>query len=124
MTQPVDRSSHGAVNLTELLTRVENDHELLDELIEIFKEEFPRILLSLQKSIACGNMKDVEAASHAMKGMLSGLSVTRAASIASRLEQLARDGKTSELTEVLALLEREVNDLLPELDTYTAEKKP
>jgi two-component system, sensor histidine kinase and response regulator len=124
MTQPVGRSSQGAVNLTELLTRVENDRDLLDELIEIFKEEFPRLLQSLQQFIACGDMKNVEATSHALKGMLSGLSVTRAAAIASRLEQLARDGKTSELTEVLAVLEREVTDLLPELDTYTAEKKP
>lgn len=43
MTQQRGRSSQVAVNLTELLVRVDNDHDLLCELIGIFKEEFPRL---------------------------------------------------------------------------------
>jgi HPt (histidine-containing phosphotransfer) domain-containing protein len=118
-----DRSSQGTVNLGELLTRVENDHELLCELIGIFKEDFPRLLQLLRQSVARQDMKNVEASSHALKGMLSGLSVTQAATTASRLEQMGREGKTSELTDVLTLLENEVADLLPELDAYTEKAK-
>jgi hypothetical protein len=44
MTPKGDHSSQRAVNRDELLTRVENDHELLCELIAIFKEDFPRLL--------------------------------------------------------------------------------
>jgi HPt (histidine-containing phosphotransfer) domain-containing protein len=121
MTQQRGRSSQVAVNLPELLIRVDNDHDLLRELIGIFKEEFPRLLRSLQQFVVCGDMKNVEATSHALKGMLSGLSVTRAAALAARLEQMARDGKTSGLTEDLALFESEVADLLPELDAYAEE---
>jgi HPt (histidine-containing phosphotransfer) domain-containing protein len=68
-------------------------------------------------------MKNVEVSSHALKGMLSALSVTRAAAIASRLEQMGRDGKTEGLTDVLILIEREVANSMPELDTYIAEMK-
>jgi HPt (histidine-containing phosphotransfer) domain-containing protein len=124
MTRKCDRSSQGAVNLGELLTRVENDHELLCELIGIFKEDFPRLLQSLQQSVAREDMKHVEATSHALKGMLSGLSVTQAAATASRLEQMGREGKTSGLTSALTLLENEVADLLPELNAYTEKAKP
>jgi HPt (histidine-containing phosphotransfer) domain-containing protein len=116
-----DRLAQGFVNLDELLMRVENDHVLLCELIGIFKEGFPRLLQSLQESVARGDMKNVEATSHALKGMLAGLSVTRAAGVASRLEQIGREGKTLELLDSLALLEREVADLFPELDGYTIE---
>jgi HPt (histidine-containing phosphotransfer) domain-containing protein len=123
MTQKGDRSSQGAVNLGELLTRVENDSELLCELIGIFKEDFPRLLQSLQQSVAREDMKNVEATSHALKGMLSGLSVTQAAATASRLEQMGREGKTSGLTDALTLLESEVAQLLPELDAYAEEAK-
>ena len=123
MTQKGDRSSEGTVNLGELLTRVENDHELLCELIGIFKEDFPRLLQSLQQSVAREDMKNVEATSHALKGMLSGLSVTQAAATASRLEEMGHEGKTSGLTDVLRLLESEVAQLLPELDAYTKEAK-
>ena len=123
MTRQGDRPALVAVNLDELLLRVENDLDLLGELIGIFREEFPRLLQCLQDSITREDMKNVEAASHALKGMLSGLSVTQAAATASRLEQMGREGKTSGLTDALTLLESEVAQLLPELDAYTAEEK-
>ena len=121
MTRQPDRASKASVNLEELLRRVDNDYDLLSELIGIFKEEFPRLLRSLQQFVVSGDMKNVEATSHALKGMLSGLSVSRAAALAAGLEQMARDGKTSRLTEDLALFESEVADLLPELDAYAEE---
>jgi HPt (histidine-containing phosphotransfer) domain-containing protein len=124
MTQQDNHSSQGAVNLGELLTRVENDHELLRELIDIFKKDLPCLLQSLQKSVAREDMKNVEATSHALKGMLSGLSVTQAAATASRLEQMGREGNTSELADALTLLESELADLLPELDVYASEVNP
>jgi len=124
MTQQGDRSSQVKVNLDELLARVENDHELLCELIDIFKEDFPRLMQLLQQSVSRKDMRSVEAASHALKGMLSGLSVTQAAATASRLEEMAREGKTSGLIDVLRLLENEVAGLLPELDGYAEKAKP
>ena len=119
-----ERSSQAGVNRSELLERVDNDRDLLCELIGIFKEEFPRLLEALRQSVAGEDLKTVEATSHALRGMLSGLSVTRAAAIASRLEQVGREGRTQELAETLALLESEVADLLPELDGYATERQP
>jgi HPt (histidine-containing phosphotransfer) domain-containing protein len=124
MTTESDRLSQVGVDLPELLSRVENDLALLGELIGIFKEELPILMRSLQGSIARGDMKHLEVTSHALKGMLSGLSVTRAAEIASRLEQSAREGKSSGLGDDLNLLEREIANLLPELDAYATATKP
>jgi HPt (histidine-containing phosphotransfer) domain-containing protein len=123
MTQQSDRSSQGAVNLADLLARVENDHELLSELIGIFNQDFPCLLQSLQRSVVLEDMKNVEATSHALKGMLSGLSVMQAAATASLLEQMGREGKTSGLTDALTLLESQVAQLLPELEAYVEEAK-
>jgi HPt (histidine-containing phosphotransfer) domain-containing protein len=123
MTQQGGGSSQGTVNLGELLARVENDHELLRELIAIFKEDFPRLLQVLQKSVAIQDLKNVQETSHALKGMLSGLSVTRASALASQLEQMGRDGISSRMTETLALLEQEVENLLPELDVCGMDAK-
>jgi hypothetical protein len=39
--------SRPAWNLQDLLTRVDNDHELLRELLIIFKADFPRTMRSL-----------------------------------------------------------------------------
>jgi two-component system, sensor histidine kinase and response regulator len=121
MRQKDDPFAQGAADLADLLARVENDHELLCELIVIFKEDFPRALQSLQESVAREDMKAVELTSHALKGMLSGLSVLQAAVTASRLEQLGRERKTLGLTDALTLLESQVAQLLPELDAYAEE---
>jgi HPt (histidine-containing phosphotransfer) domain-containing protein len=123
MTHQRDGSSQVAVNLPELLVRVDNDRDLLCELIGIFKDEFPRLLRFLQQFVVRGDMKNVEATSHALKGMLSGLSVTRATALAAGLEQIARAGERLELTNALALFENEVAGLLPELDGYAEEAK-
>jgi two-component system sensor histidine kinase/response regulator len=116
MRRQDDRSAQVAVNLPELLIRVDNDRDLLRELIEIFKEEFPRLLLQLREHIVRGDLKSVESTSHGLKGMLSGLSAMRAADVAARIEQMGRDRNSSGLNDDVALLEREVERVLPELD--------
>jgi HPt (histidine-containing phosphotransfer) domain-containing protein len=121
MTIHSDRLSEVGVDLSDLLLRLENDIDLLGELVSIFKEEFPTLLRELQESIAREDIKKIEVTSHAMKGMLSGLSATRAAAIASQVEQMARDGKSSGLADSLTALEREVDNMLPELDAYMVE---
>jgi HPt (histidine-containing phosphotransfer) domain-containing protein len=123
MRQPGHRSSQGIVNLDDLLMRVENDQAFLCELISIFKEEFPPLLQSLQDSVARGDIKNVEKASHGLKGILSGLSVTRAAGLASRIEWMARAGERLELPGALTVLEKEVADLMREVDAYVEEPK-
>jgi HPt (histidine-containing phosphotransfer) domain-containing protein len=121
MSAQDNRFSQGTVDLEDLLIRVENDRVLLCELIGIFKEDFPPLLQSLRESMARGDIRNVEGSSHALKGILSGLSVSRAAALASRLEEMAHAGETLKLPDVLTLFELEVADLLPELDRYTEE---
>jgi HPt (histidine-containing phosphotransfer) domain-containing protein len=124
MTQERNRNSQVALNLPELLERVDNDHNLLRELVEIFKQQSPRLLHQLQGEIACGDLKSVENTSHALKGMLSGLSAIRAAEVAARLERLGRGGVSSGLGDAVALLEKEVEQLLPELEASIIKAEP
>jgi HPt (histidine-containing phosphotransfer) domain-containing protein len=118
MTQQNDRSSQVAVNLPELLVRIDNDRDLLLELIDIFKEEFPRLFQQLQEHVVRGDMKSVEKTCHGLRGMLSGLSANHGATIAARLEQMGRDRDSSGLNDAVALLDREYKKLLPELDAF------
>jgi HPt (histidine-containing phosphotransfer) domain-containing protein len=124
MLKQMDRPLEPAVNFPDLLTRVGNDRELICELFEMFKEEFPGRQQSLQESVRCAQMKDVEKVSHTLKGMLSSLSVTRAAAAAARLEQIGRDQEISRLGDALTNFEYEVANLLSELDAYLAGAQP
>jgi two-component system, sensor histidine kinase and response regulator len=121
MTHQRDGSSHIVLNLPELLLRVENDRDLLRELIEIFKEESPRLLQQLHGHVVRKDMKSVEETSHGLKGMLSGLSAMPAASVAARLERMGREGDFAGLSDELTHLKREIEQLLPELDASITE---
>jgi len=120
-----NRSSDAAsVNLSELLARVDNDRELLRELLSIFKNEFPDHLQALRNAVAANDADQAARVSHTLKGMLANLAVTKAAASASRLEQLARAGEISSLGGALAAFEKEVQGLLPEMESYVAGARP
>jgi HPt (histidine-containing phosphotransfer) domain-containing protein len=116
--------THGPrVNLPELLTRVGDDRELLRELLSILKADFPGHLQALREGVARKDLKQVMFVSHTLRGMLSNLAVTKAAASAAQLEHLAGEGREVPLKKALAEFEREVDGLLPEMETYMAEAK-
>ena len=78
-------------NLPELLERVDND-QVLRELLDIFKEDFPQTFRSLKSAVTDGDLKSSSRLSHTLKGMLSSLGATRAAAAASKLEALSSAG--------------------------------
>lgn len=110
-----------AWNQAELLERVDNDRELVLELLAIFKEDFPRTILSLEAAMSSGNLENSGSLSHSLKGMLSNLGAARAATAAARLEELATAGDIAAMKSAFEALECEAACLLPELDEYARE---
>ncbi|HKN77140.1 MAG TPA: Hpt domain-containing protein [Candidatus Acidoferrum sp.] len=108
-------------NVAELLERIDNDQVLLRELLNIFKEDFPQSFRSLQAAVTAEDLKSSSRLSHTLKGMLSSLGATRAASAAAKLEALSSAGETAPMGRALSALESEADSLLPELDAYMAE---
>jgi HPt (histidine-containing phosphotransfer) domain-containing protein len=116
-----NHSQRSRVDLPELLNRVDNDRELLHDLLTIFKEEFPRHLQALHDAVTSQDMTQTRVVSHTLKGMLSNLAVTGAATAAAQLEQLADDGAKASLQEAFTAFELQVQGLLPEMETHMAE---
>lgn len=105
----------------ELLGRVENDPELLQEILGLFKVEFPRNLHALELAVASGDLKKSATLSHTLKGMLSNLAAHRASAASAKLEQLCAAGNGGALAGALGELQAEAAVLLPHLDAYIAE---
>jgi len=114
---------NAAVNLPELLSRVENDWDLLRELAGIFHEEFPRYTDALRLAIQDGNLEQAREAAHALKGMLANLAAARPAAAASELEQLAKSGQHAALAAFFAKFEADTKGLPAELEGYMAGAK-
>jgi CheY-like chemotaxis protein/HPt (histidine-containing phosphotransfer) domain-containing protein len=105
----------------ELLARVDNDRELLQELLMIFKEEFPRHLQALREAVDSSNGDRVASTAHALKGMLLNLAAHHAAASVSRLEQLGRSGDLPACQKAFAAFEKDATILLPQLEACVAE---
>jgi HPt (histidine-containing phosphotransfer) domain-containing protein len=109
------------IDFSELLARVENDRDLMRELLSIFKEEFPQRHLALGKAVKSLDAKQVASEAHALKGMLFNLAARGAAEAAARLEQLGREGKSTQFRESLATFDNTAEELLRQLDACLAE---
>jgi two-component system, sensor histidine kinase and response regulator len=109
------------IDMAELLSRVDNDHELLRDVVSIFQEDFPRHLEALRRAVAVSDLNQVKITSHTMKGMLANLSADRGAASAAQLEQLAGTGLTALMPNALAEFEQEVEGLLAEIQIRAEE---
>lgn len=105
------------LNLEDLLSRVDNDRELVSELFFIFKSVFPSHLQRLSDAVANELPKQVEAESHTLKGMLLNLSAARAAASAADLESLGRQGKIAGIGEALTAFQSEAQTLLLQMES-------
>jgi len=94
-------------NKVEALDRLGGDQELLQELIQIFLEESPKLLSKLQKAVSDSDAEAVMQCAHSVKGELSCLGGDDAAKAAQELETMGRNKTLAGSAEALVTFERE-----------------
>ena len=112
----------GVLDITDLLSRVDNDRELVAELFSIFKSIFPSHLQRLSDAVANDLSKQVEAESHTLKGMLLNLSAARAAAMVADLESMGRDGKIAGMREAFTEFQKEAETLLLQIESVESQR--
>lgn len=74
----------------EILTRLGNDQELLEEIIQVYFEDSPELIEQLRDAIDAGDAKRLSAAAHRLKGLLSNFAIAELTTQAQLLEQCGR----------------------------------
>jgi hypothetical protein len=120
MTQLPTPSLLNLVNMPDLMDRVDNDCELLQELFLLFRVEFPRLQIELQNAVSKTNMRQTAKTAHMLKGMLANLSFERAAASVKTLEERAALEDRPGTECALNVFDNEVATLLPSLEAYLA----
>lgn len=108
------------IDLPDLLMRVDNDRELLLEIVDIFKQEFPRLQWELEQAILSHDLPQTEQRAHALKGMLLNLSIQGGAAAVAEIERRARAGEPAGIEESFADFADALHGLLPGIDAYIA----
>ena len=104
-----------AVQHEELLERVGGSHELLVEVIDLFLEDGPQLLSTIQEALARGDADGVRRGAHALKGSAGNFGASTLVAIAHQMEIHAAAGSPDALADLLQALKTELSELSAEL---------
>jgi two-component system sensor histidine kinase/response regulator len=91
------------------------DQEVVGIIADIFLEQWPLDKQKMQQALLAGDLKTMLHTSHAMKGTLAMFGAKPASELAYTIEQLASQGASVGLSELLATLQIEVDYLVTAL---------
>ena len=94
-----------------LLALVGDDKELMQEIVELYLKEYPRILGDIRAAAASGEVRALEFSAHALKGSVSNMAAKRAYAAAIELETHAHADQLPAARDSLTTLERELSRL-------------
>jgi PAS domain S-box-containing protein len=94
-----------------LMERLDGDRELLAEIVELFLESAPRLLLDVKKALGDSKGEALGRAAHALKGAVANFGARAAMDAALRMEQRARQGDVAGARAAWAPLEKEMTRL-------------
>ena len=104
------------VDWATALDRLQGDRGLLEEIVDVFREECPRLMAQARQAIAGGDAAQLRLAAHTLKGALVNFAAQDAVEAARRLEMLGKQGALAEAPQAFSELERQLERLRPVLD--------
>ena len=109
---PADLPIH---DRADALSRIDNDAELLDSLLDMFRSDHPGYLDAVDQALAAADPAALRQAAHTLKGVLATLSAQRSEYSARQLEQAARFENLALCQVLVPRLRQEVADFLQAL---------
>jgi two-component system, sensor histidine kinase and response regulator len=115
---------NSAVDVAQLLDRIENDRSFLAELVDVFRRDYPRDIDAIKSAIEAQNAAELQRAAHALKGALGNLAATRAATLAAELERMGRSPDLSNAQRTLDSLVSELPNVTQALESLCPVAQP
>lgn len=82
----------------EVLRWYDNDHEAIQELVGLVRQDLPRYVTSLESAAEAGDLAEVGRFAHTIKGAVGNVCALKLCGIAEGLEQAARSGNFDRVT--------------------------
>ena len=101
-----------------LLSRLEGDEQLANEVIALFLDECPKLLAAVRQVAKRRDASGLERAAHRLKGSLGDIAAPQAYHAADKLEQMARKKNLEDAEAALESLEDALHCLANELHDH------
>jgi signal transduction histidine kinase/CheY-like chemotaxis protein len=122
--RPAPKAEGPAFDRAAVLGRVGGDTRLLQELVNLFSEEWPRLLAEVRDGLAGTDVGRVKESAHTLKGAIANFDAAPALEAAQRLEVRARAGDLTGAQDACADLEAALSRLGPALTAFADGGRP
>ncbi|MBL8176340.1 MAG: Hpt domain-containing protein [Bryobacterales bacterium] len=99
------------------LERVGGDSELLQEMAQLFLDEYPSQLDAVRVAVLARDAKALERSAHSLKGSVGNFGAAAAQDAALRLEMIGRRGELQDVEQEFRNLEAALSALQPEMES-------
>jgi CheY-like chemotaxis protein len=103
------------LNEATLLARFEGEQGLLKEVVRLFLDDCPNMVIGIRGAAERGDAREMERAAHKMKGSVANFAASATYDAALRLEVMGRAGHLEQASEALEQLESALEELKPAL---------
>lgn len=105
------------MDLDGVLDRFDGDREVLQEVVQLFLEEYPTLMAEIRQAIGGRDPSGLEHSAHTLKGSVSNFSPIVASKFF-ELEKLGKRGTTEGAQPYFAAAEQALKDLSAELAAF------
>lgn len=102
----------------DFLARIDGDHDLLREVIEIFLEDTPRLLSDFYTAVAQDDLVAAERAAHTLKGAAANISACRLYAVSQEAQQVVKNKHRKALDGMIGIFRDNFKQLERELRRY------
>ena len=106
-----DDDAPPTIDLDATLRRLEGDRQLLTDIVQLFLEDSPALLETIDANLQSGDAEQVERAAHSLKGLAANLDAKATMAAAWAVEQAARRQQLAEAAELNKALRMQVDRL-------------
>ena len=107
----VDNSSEKSFDTGKLLKAFDSDMEFLKEAVEMFLEDYPPMIKSINEALSVADCEELGRTAHGLKGMLGNFQADEAVQKAFALETMGKNMECENGQEIFTQLVREVKNL-------------
>ena len=108
LAQSPNSATDGVVDVADALARLEGNQELLGEIVQIFLQQYPRLLAEIHQSLSSADCHALTSAVHTLGSSAGQVGATKALEIARRIEGMGDQKDLASVPETLAQLGAEL----------------
>ncbi|AFM23031.1 response regulator [Desulfomonile tiedjei] len=110
------------LDLESLLDAVGGQEALVKEMLDIFREDAPKLLIDLKLAVGSNNFEEIRSTAHSLKGMVGGLGAKYAFDAVSELERIAISSDPVRTEPGLRSVEKELSRVFAALPSEAMRK--